>query len=88
MTKENWVGEPNAWLDRTAYWADEKNMAESMRCVRKIGEGILAEQNEKKEIKTRKDFWTVENLIQMIFDLIFFKIFTSEILFYLSRHVE
>jgi hypothetical protein len=49
MTKENWVGESNAWLDRTAYWADEKNMAESMRCVRKIGEGILADQNEKRK---------------------------------------
>jgi hypothetical protein len=31
MTKGNWVGGPNARLSRTADYADEKNMAESMR---------------------------------------------------------
>jgi hypothetical protein len=42
MTKGNWVSGPNARLGRTADWADEKNMAESMGWVRKIIEGILA----------------------------------------------
>jgi hypothetical protein len=49
MTKGNWVGGPNARLGQTAYWADEKNMAESMRWDRKIGEGILVGQNEKRK---------------------------------------
>jgi hypothetical protein len=31
MTKGNWVGGPNARLSRTADYAGEKNMAESMR---------------------------------------------------------
>jgi hypothetical protein len=41
MTKGNWVSGPNAWLDRTIDWVDEKNMTESMRCDRKIVEEIL-----------------------------------------------
>jgi hypothetical protein len=36
-------------------------MAESMTWVRKIEEGILMSQNEKKEIKTWKDFWASGN---------------------------
>jgi hypothetical protein len=36
-------------------------MTESMRWSKKIGEGILAGQNEKKEIKIGKDFWAAEN---------------------------
>jgi hypothetical protein len=36
-------------------------MAESMRWAIKMGEGILAGQNGKKEIKAWKDFWAVEN---------------------------
>jgi hypothetical protein len=31
-------------------------MDESIRWARKIGEGILTDQNKKKEIKTGKDF--------------------------------
>jgi hypothetical protein len=42
MTKGNWVDGLNARLGQTADWTDEKNMAESMRWARKIGEGILA----------------------------------------------
>jgi hypothetical protein len=34
MTKGNWVSDPNARLDRTADWAGEKNMVESMRCAK------------------------------------------------------
>jgi hypothetical protein len=33
MIKENWVGDPNAWLDKIDGWASKKNMAESMRWV-------------------------------------------------------
>jgi hypothetical protein len=33
MTKRNWVGGLNAWLDRTADWVSKKNMVESMRWV-------------------------------------------------------
>jgi hypothetical protein len=51
MTKGNWVGGPNVRLGRTADWADEKNMRESMRWARKIGQGILAGQNEKEKRK-------------------------------------
>jgi hypothetical protein len=51
MTKGNWVSGPNALLGRTIDWADEKNMAESMRWNRKLGEGILARQNGKEKRK-------------------------------------
>jgi hypothetical protein len=51
MTKGNWVGGPNAWLSKTANLVGEKNMAESMRWSRKIGEEILAGQNEKEKRK-------------------------------------
>jgi hypothetical protein len=61
VIKENWVGELNAWLGRTVDWGLWKNMAESMRWVRKIEEGILMGQNEKKEIKIWKDFWASGN---------------------------
>jgi hypothetical protein len=30
MIKGNWVGDPNAWLDKTDDWAGKKNMVESM----------------------------------------------------------
>jgi hypothetical protein len=33
MTKANWVGGPNMWLDRTADGDGEKNMAGNMRLV-------------------------------------------------------
>jgi hypothetical protein len=36
-------------LGGTADWAGEKNMADSMRWVRKIGEEILVEQNRKEK---------------------------------------
>jgi hypothetical protein len=37
-------------------------MLESMRWIKKIGEGILTDQNEKKkEIKMGEDFWVTEN---------------------------
>jgi hypothetical protein len=43
--------------------AGEKNMVKSMRCVRKIGEGILVDQNRKKiKIKTVKDFCAINFL--------------------------
>jgi hypothetical protein len=48
MTKENCVAEPNARLNQTAI-CTRKNMPESMRCVRKIGEGILTGQNRKEK---------------------------------------
>jgi hypothetical protein len=51
MTKGNWVGVMNAWLGRTTDWAGEKNIAESMRWIRKIGDGILAGQNRKEKRK-------------------------------------
>jgi hypothetical protein len=38
-----------------------KNMPESIRCARKVGEKILTSQNGKKEIKIWKDFWAVKN---------------------------
>jgi hypothetical protein len=49
--KRNWVGGSNARLGRTADWVSEKNMAESIRWVRKIGEGILVGQNRKEKRK-------------------------------------
>jgi hypothetical protein len=51
MTKEKWVGEPNAWLGQTVDWFNKKNMAEDMRWIKKIEEGILAGQNEKEKRK-------------------------------------
>jgi hypothetical protein len=45
MTKGNWVGGPNARLDRTADSTAEKIMVKIMRWDRKIGEGILAGKN-------------------------------------------
>jgi hypothetical protein len=51
MSKENWVGGPNAWFDRTDDLADEKNMAESIKWTRMIGEGI----------KSGKNFWAAES---------------------------
>jgi hypothetical protein len=51
MTKGNWVSRPNAWLDRTANWADKKNMTESMRWTKKIRKGILVVQNRKEKTK-------------------------------------
>jgi hypothetical protein len=51
MTKGRWVGGPNARLSRTTDWACENNMAKSMRCARKLGEGILAGQNRKEKRK-------------------------------------
>jgi hypothetical protein len=51
MTEENWIGGPNAWLSRTADWADEKNIFENMIWPRKIGEGIVVGQNGKEKRK-------------------------------------
>jgi hypothetical protein len=51
MTKGNWVGGSNARLGRTADWASEKIMAESMTWVRKIEKGILVSQNRKENRK-------------------------------------
>jgi hypothetical protein len=51
MTKGNWVSMPNARLDRTANWADKKNMTESMRWTKKIRKGILVVQNRKEKTK-------------------------------------
>jgi hypothetical protein len=47
MIKGNWVGRPNAWLGQSTDWVDKKNMTENMRWARKIGEGILVDQNRK-----------------------------------------
>jgi hypothetical protein len=55
MTKGNWVGGPNARLDRTDDRPSGKNIAESMEWVRKIGEEILVDQN-RKENKNREGF--------------------------------
>jgi hypothetical protein len=54
MIKENWVSRLNVWLGQSADWVDKKIMTENMRWTRKIGEGILVDQNrkEKKKIKT------------------------------------
>jgi hypothetical protein len=62
MIKGNWAGGPNARLGQTADCVIEKIMAESIKWARKIGEGILVDQNEKekKEIKIGK-IWTIEN---------------------------
>jgi hypothetical protein len=35
-------------------------MAESMRCVRKIGEEILSDQNEKRKRKIGRIFWLLK----------------------------
>jgi hypothetical protein len=51
MIKGNWIGGPNTWLGRTADWADEKIIAESIRWTRKIGEGKLMGQNKKEKRK-------------------------------------
>jgi hypothetical protein len=57
MIKGNWFSGLNARLGQTAKWAGKKNMVESMRCARKIGEGILAGQNRKeKGNKNREEF--------------------------------
>jgi hypothetical protein len=68
MTKGNWVGRLNAWLGRTADWADKKIMAESMRWVRKIGEEILVGQNEKGKYERIFGLLKIRNLIQMVCD--------------------
>jgi hypothetical protein len=62
---------PNVRLSRAADWADEKNMTERMRWIKKIREGILMGQNRKKEIKKGKIFGPlkIRNLIQINFDL-------------------
>jgi hypothetical protein len=59
-------------------------MAENVVWTRKIGEGILMDQNEKNEIKTGKDFWTAENLKYYLnnFYLKILQTYISEILFY------
>jgi hypothetical protein len=59
MTEGNWVGGPNVWLNLPADWVSEKkDMAESMRCDRKIGEGIIPDQNRKeKRNKNRTGFF-------------------------------
>jgi hypothetical protein len=42
----------------------------------------------KTEIKIGKDFWVIENLIQMICDLKFFKTYESDVLFCSSHRIE
>jgi hypothetical protein len=56
-------------------------MAENVVWTRKIGEGILMDQN---EIKTGKDFWTAKNLKYYLnnFYLKILQTYISEILFY------
>jgi hypothetical protein len=56
-------------------------MAENVVWTRKIGEGILMDQN---EIKTGKDFWMAENLKYYLnnFYLKILQTYISEILFY------
>jgi hypothetical protein len=51
MSKGNWVGGPNVRFGRTDDLADEKNMAESIKWTRMIGEGI----------KSGKNFWAAES---------------------------
>jgi hypothetical protein len=51
MTQGNWVGGLNVRLGQTTDWASEKNMAESMRWTKKIGEEMLAGQNGKEKRK-------------------------------------
>jgi hypothetical protein len=47
------------WRSKTTKenWVSEKNIVESMRWVRKIGEGILAGQNREKGNKNREGFF-------------------------------
>jgi hypothetical protein len=62
MTKENWVGGPNARLDQTDYWVGKKILlrvwARYKDKRRNAGE---AKWKRKKEIKTGNDFWAIEN---------------------------
>jgi hypothetical protein len=51
MTKVNWVGGLNAQLGRPSDWADKRNMAERMRCIKMIGEVILTDQDGKEKRK-------------------------------------
>jgi hypothetical protein len=59
MIKENWIGWSNTWLSRTVDRVDEKIWL-SMRCVRKIGEEILSDQNEKRKRKIGRIFWLLK----------------------------
>jgi hypothetical protein len=57
------MGRMRGWAELVTELTKKKNMTESMRWTRKIGEGILGpKQKRKKEIKTGKDFWATKNL--------------------------
>jgi hypothetical protein len=65
-TEGNWAGGLNVRLGRTIDWASKKNMAETMRWPRMIGEEILMGQSRKEKKKKRKkigkDFLAAKNL--------------------------
>jgi hypothetical protein len=54
------------WLGRTADGAGEKNIPESMRWGRKIGEGIRAGQNRKEKRNKNLKFFGLLKIINLI----------------------